>query len=109
MLSSKKIEPKDQKLLDELRSQLGITIDTHKDILRELGTSLEQFESLASESANECVVCMGEKAEYILLPCGHLCLCGDCKSGFRPHGSGGSGLTACPKCRASIDKIQKVY
>lgn len=47
----------------------------------------------------ECVICMDRARAYVILPCGHLCICGVCK------GSVGQ----CPICRANIMQIKRVY
>jgi len=88
-------------------------MDAHKAALSEHGLTIETFENMATESSNECVVCCEEKADHIILPCGHMCLCETCKEEFKPAKKRGSGsvdaTTTCPKCRAEIEKIQKVF
>ena len=53
--------------------------------------------------ADECAICMGAERTHILIPCGHLCVCGDC--------SGLLMATApcCPICRAAVQKTCRVY
>ena len=58
----------------------------------------------ASVSLNDCnlqcVICLDAKRDHVLLPCGHLCICGSCS----PH----LGLQ-CPVCRADVGSIHKVF
>lgn len=50
-------------------------------------------------SAAECVVCWNE-ATYIVIPCGHFCLCTNCVP---------KGLDKCPICRGAITQVVKVF
>jgi len=52
----------------------------------------------AAVSSGECVVCLENKAEWIVTTCGHLGLCGDC----------GHNLAACPICRAEYQPSQLI-
>lgn len=54
-----------------------------------------------SQSKTRCVICMAKKAEYVFIPCGHLCCCKDCKNiDFND---------SCPLCRSSYKGIFKIY
>ena len=48
--------------------------------------------------SNDCVICMSDQANTILLPCRHLCICKDC----------GKKLSNCPICRVSIENHIKL-
>jgi hypothetical protein len=48
---------------------------------------------------DECVVCLDEPSTHLFVPCGHQCVCFSC----------GSLLDACPKCRASVTLLLRVY
>lgn len=52
-----------------------------------------QFKSIGSENTFECVICMSEERDTMLLPCRHLCLCGSCAQSLRYQAS------SCPICR----------
>ena len=58
------------------------------------GTPVEE-----AEQASECVVCLEEKREMVLVPCGHACVCEGCSG----------TLALCPICRATIEKAVKMY
>ena len=46
-----------------------------------------------------CVVCLNEKKEICLVPCGHVCVCSCCSQ----------SLFLCPVCRCMIEAKCKVY
>lgn len=52
-----------------------------------------QFKSLAGENNFECVICMSDERDTMLLPCRHLCLCSSCAQSLRYQAS------SCPICR----------
>jgi Zinc finger, C3HC4 type (RING finger) len=52
-----------------------------------------------TDSDNTCYICMDRNPCVILMPCSHLGLCDLCANGIKQ----------CPKCRAIVEKIQKVY
>ncbi|RKP18840.1 hypothetical protein ROZALSC1DRAFT_22837 [Rozella allomycis CSF55] len=45
-------------------------------------------------TTRECIICMSEEKSVIVLPCRHLCLCGDCAEQLR------SQSHKCPICRS---------
>uniref|UniRef100_A0A6B2LQ64 RING-type domain-containing protein n=1 Tax=Arcella intermedia TaxID=1963864 RepID=A0A6B2LQ64_9EUKA len=56
------------------------------------------------ENKSYCVICLDEKREHVLVPCGHLCICSSCSGPFsktQPH--------ICPVCRAPFTATYKVY
>eukprot|EP00484_Ammonia_sp_Unknown_P028865 CAMPEP_0197048018 /NCGR_PEP_ID=MMETSP1384-20130603/23428_1 /TAXON_ID=29189 /ORGANISM="Ammonia sp." /LENGTH=411 /DNA_ID=CAMNT_0042480061 /DNA_START=412 /DNA_END=1647 /DNA_ORIENTATION=- len=54
-----------------------------------------------------CVVCNERKKDHILIPCGHVCVCGECKKLCEDeHDKQGR---VCPICRSKIDKIFKAF
>ena len=48
---------------------------------------------------DECVVCLDEPSTHLFVPCGHQCVCFSC----------GSVMDACPKCRATVTLLLRVY
>ena len=68
--------------------------------------------SAAGASSNACCVCLNHKAEWIVLECMHLCLCGECQEEFGPRPDGNAPPATphlCPVCREPILKIKKVF
>ncbi|CAE8628513.1 unnamed protein product [Polarella glacialis] len=49
--------------------------------------------------AGDCTVCMAMPASYLVVPCGHQCLCGTCAN----------KLTACPVCRVRVQQTIRVF
>ena len=60
-----------------------------------------------------CVVCLTEKQEEMILPCGHMCLCGVCVKEVVPRAlckcKGGCAKCLCPLCREPIEGVKHVY
>lgn len=50
----------------------------------------------------ECVVCLSDMKDTIILPCKHLCLCSDCANQIRFQQSG------CPICRQSFRALLQI-
>lgn len=48
-----------------------------------------------------CVVCVDLVATHIVLPCAHMCLCGECAKLIRNK--------TCPMCRSDVADIKKVF
>ncbi|CAE8648205.1 unnamed protein product [Polarella glacialis] len=49
--------------------------------------------------AGDCTVCMAMPASYLVVPCGHQCLCSTCAN----------KLTACPVCRVGVQQTIRVF
>ena len=47
----------------------------------------------------DCVVCLVNRADHVLLPCGHVCVCEGCAY----------LLNTCPICRQNISERKHVY
>eukprot|EP01084_Bolivina_argentea_P180274 311441_1 len=45
--------------------------------------------SVTADEENECIICLSSRREYLCVPCGHLCLCKNCKD----------LMEKCPVCR----------
>lgn len=48
---------------------------------------------------NECVVCMENLKNTLLLPCAHACVCTDCSD----------SIDQCPLCRTDVEKRMKIF
>jgi hypothetical protein len=79
-----------------IQSRLGnkLTKESPDNLRRQL--EREQEEKL-------CVVCQDQYKCVIVIPCRHLCLCGDC-SQIIQHTT-----RTCPICRQDFDKVLTVY
>uniref|UniRef100_A0A6G1SJ38 RING-type E3 ubiquitin transferase n=1 Tax=Aceria tosichella TaxID=561515 RepID=A0A6G1SJ38_9ACAR len=56
-------------------------------------TGTTQHRSFVSENTFECVICMSDERDTMLLPCRHLCLCSSCAQSLRYQAN------SCPICR----------
>jgi len=50
----------------------------------------------------ECVICEGGKQQYACIPCGHLCVCKNCKEATVAN-------SFCPLCRNPFESIVRIY
>jgi len=48
----------------------------------------------------KCAICLNYPKTHIIVPCGHKCVCGDCKDKIKD---------SCPICRQQIETIIKVF
>lgn len=55
---------------------------------------------LATEPNTECNICYINKKKYACVPCGHLCMCGECANRI---------IDTCPMCKTKISTIIKIY
>lgn len=51
------------------------------------------------DETKTCTICYERKKRYLIVPCGHYCLCGTCANLMKE----------CPICCGSIEKFQLVY
>jgi len=58
--------------------------------------------AIDDDSGNECVVCLTNPKNALLLPCRHLCLCTECAPMLRQQ------QNKCPVCRRAIEKVLSV-
>ena len=97
-------------------NKLSISLESHKQQVKKLEeqlTQLQQLQQLQHEDNVQnvdvinddktCVICMDNKKDHVIVPCGHACLCGDCVEMFK------DGQQKCPLCKADIMTVTKVY
>ncbi|KAJ3074577.1 hypothetical protein HDU98_010854 [Podochytrium sp. JEL0797] len=66
------------------------------------------------QTMRECVVCMSELKDTIVLPCRHLCLCHGCGDALRMQGRSGVGARStgpapkCPICRQAVESLLQI-
>ena len=56
-----------------------------------------------ASNGNECVVCTDNPASFVIVPCGHVCLCEGCRDALLARGGD------CPICRGAISTTCKVF
>jgi hypothetical protein len=81
------------------------------DILNNSITSLSLSNSELSKQLEkyECIVCMDNKKEIILEPCGHLVYCYVCCSNYYNNCYDKMKKLECPMCRIEVNGIIKIY
>jgi hypothetical protein len=50
----------------------------------------------------ECIICMCEPRNTTVLPCRHMCLCGECAEALRKNQS------TCPICRTKVESLLQI-
>jgi len=79
----------------------GSDIDTPKE--KGTGSVIQSnTETEPTKEPNLCVICYGEQADRICLPCGHLCLCKNCEDLVKES-------KRCAFCGHELKDIVKVY
>ncbi len=66
----------------------------------------EQPAAQPDDSAKECVVCLSEQIQTVIVPCGHMCLCLECSEQLTPKKN---NPTKCPICRTAIMQIIQTF
>ena len=57
----------------------------------------------SADTQGDCFVCMDNKSNSVLLPCGHLGVCIECANALT------TSTKTCPVCRQAIVNVQRVY
>ena len=61
-------------------------------------------EASNGESKAKCVVCLEKNADTAVIPCGHMCGCGDCLQMISE-----SANPQCPLCRGPMTSVIRIY
>ena len=56
------------------------------------------------DNEKECIICLSDKRDTIILPCRHMCLCVNCAIAIQNQTS-----RTCPVCRDSNNKNFKIF
>ncbi|KAL0487561.1 ankyrin repeat-containing protein [Acrasis kona] len=86
-------------LVPELKKQLTVIGDEIKNACRR-----EEEEREEQDDDAFCVICMEVTKSHICVPCGHLCLCENCKDCEYVTSSG-----LCPVCRTEMTSCIKIF
>ena len=54
----------------------------------------------------QCVICLTNRARYASVPCGHLCMCGQCRRDLKNEQG---GLSRCPLCKVAAKTTVCIY
>lgn len=63
---------------------------------------LEDPDDEVEDSGAECVICMSDMRDTLILPCRHLCLCSNCAESLRYQAS------SCPICRSPFRALLQI-
>ncbi|KAL9275283.1 putative E3 ubiquitin-protein ligase LUL4 [Drosera capensis] len=98
VLEKKNGEPFQVKVMTQILVIEGVSYE-----LRELyGMGSSTSEDFNEDPGKECVICMTEPKDTAVLPCRHLCMCGECAQALRLQSN------KCPICRQPIEKLMEI-
>jgi hypothetical protein len=91
-------------------SFLEFLLEAIKDKLSIFKKEKEDLE----KKIKKCSICLEKESDYIFIPCGHYCMCNDCKNKWinfnnnNSNNSNNNNLYMCPMCR-EVGNIYKVF
>jgi len=91
-------------LLRQLSEQRRESSATHEDLTDAApvgGIAASEADRNESSPVADCVVCLTNPRNVILLSCGHVCVCADCAEMLPSN--------RCPMCRSYIDRVQPFF
>lgn len=83
----------DSEVIDLLHANPGK--GRRKNLVREV-------ETVGSPSNKECIICLEEEREVVLVPCGHATFCFDCGEGIQR-------TRECPTCRCEVTSVMRFF
>ena len=112
IIAEPKININEVTSLDKKKTQRQVTDAEHLNTLKALGhtektfDNLKSFEDIGNGDEDECVVCYEPPKDHMIIPCNHVCLCGECaeREYASPHTS-----QVCPMCNEDIQDIKQVF
>eukprot|EP00457_Paulinella_chromatophora_P011443 gb/GEZN01011584.1/.p1 GENE.gb/GEZN01011584.1/~~gb/GEZN01011584.1/.p1 ORF type:complete len:340 (-),score=47.69 gb/GEZN01011584.1/:101-1120(-) len=93
--------------LKHFRDESKISDEMHSSALLSIGLTEKQFDSMkntAEKSDRECVVCLDNPKEFVVLDCMHLCLCEECMELYQAEKE-----PRCPMCSKPANKFLRIY
>jgi hypothetical protein len=81
--------------------------DVVDELIKEQEPSLPRRPSTSDDGSKECSVCMSERSDSVIVPCGHVCLCLSC--GEAVKATDDASKRTCPICRTQISSVVKLY
>jgi hypothetical protein len=109
-LADRSISEPEENLLVQMRTKLGLSEENHRQALKNINVSEVDWQNMKNRGKQEkgegggndhaeCIVCFDKMADHVILDCMHICLCEDDIGGIKE----------CPKCRAPVREIRRVY
>jgi hypothetical protein len=99
--SNNNVAQKEPVTIDGALTHLDAVIGTlsNADDMQNLSFQLSKRTTQIAQKLTEmrtCTICLTKLSNITLVPCGHVCLCGDCSKGYT--------APTCPICRTNIEK-----
>ena len=88
---------------DNCVSEMGLLHNSDSDSDEEIVETKKRSSSpseLAESKVEECNICYVNKKKYACVPCGHLCMCGECSNKVSEK---------CPMCNVETTDIIKIF
>jgi len=108
IISDPRINATEVQRIDAYREQRNISEDDHKKALETLKLDEERFDKMKTfeetQQSDECLVCYEPPRDHMIIPCHHVCLCGDCAAEYKEQEDG-----KCPLCDSGIEDIRQIY
>jgi hypothetical protein len=84
----------------------ALTLGMQRDALEvlQLQAELGSGSTPYPDEEDQCVVCFDAPKEYVIVPCGHQCVCGACAEQLTK-----TRTPTCPVCRGPIRETMKVF
>jgi len=91
-----------QKIIDEIRNEETKNLKRKRE-------QKEEKEEENSMSSKKCCMCLLNVAHYAIVPCGHLCLCGEsCRDNYISSFTYDSAEMYCPMCNEKMLSFLKI-
>ena len=95
-----------QNILDEQQEILDAQEDKKDKVINRQQTVVKRMPTKAAEEVDSfCKICMCNPSNIVIVPCNHLCMCGDCFLEFLKQDR--KDVT-CPVCRLPVDLDHKI-
>jgi hypothetical protein len=99
----------DEEELIRIVSQISLeTYENEKKEEEKIPVSISNINintEIIKSEIQDCSICQNNKSNYVIVPCGHVCLCQDCISN-KAHEK---IQNKCPICRIDISTITKLF
>lgn len=111
IVSDPVISPVETQRIEEYRQQRNLSKKDHLNTIGILGFNEDTFDKMKNFDVedgtdnDECLVCYEPPKDHMIMPCRHVCLCGDCAEEYKDMGDEGK----CPLCDKPIEDITQIY
>eukprot|EP01083_Nonionella_stella_P092116 257755_1 len=96
-----KVNPHDKEVKTKLlHLEAREKLKQEENVMIDMPQQPPQIERKSTDESQLCIICMDGKRDYSVIPCGHLCLCSECKDSMNG---------TCPVCRSEYQSINRIY